>query len=120
MNKHSAVFLAAIILGTLGVPTGAQSYPDKPICVVVPYASGMQTDAVACQTTVKLPELLGQQIVIDPPGTGVKNFIQIPFSPDGVNHGYIKIRIMIRNDNIIYHRQKSIRLTTDGYMVLRG
>jgi tripartite-type tricarboxylate transporter receptor subunit TctC len=41
------------------------AYPTRPIRVIVPYSPGGSSDAVARILSAKLPELLGQQVVID-------------------------------------------------------
>src|SRR5215216_6121306 len=43
----------------------AQSYPAKPIRIIVPYAPGGSTDVVFRILAPRLTEILGQQIVID-------------------------------------------------------
>lgn len=43
----------------------AQTYPDRPITLVVPFAAGSGTDAVARVIAEKLSERLGQPIVIE-------------------------------------------------------
>jgi tripartite-type tricarboxylate transporter receptor subunit TctC len=43
----------------------AQSYPDRPIRVVVPFGAGGSTDVLVRIVATKLPDVLGQQVVID-------------------------------------------------------
>ena len=57
-----AVCVAA---STLGAPASAQSYPSKPIRVIVPFPPAGSTDIVARIVNIKLPELLEQKLVID-------------------------------------------------------
>ena len=46
-------------------PVRAQTYPDRPIKVIVPFAAGGTTDVVGRVIGAKLAELLGQPVVID-------------------------------------------------------
>ncbi len=60
-------------LGTvfLGAGVGAQTYPVKPVRLVVPFPAGGATDILARTISQKASEKLGQQIVIDNrPGAG--------------------------------------------------
>ena len=43
----------------------AQSYPSKPVTVVVPFAAGSTTDVIARLLAPVMPEILGQPIIID-------------------------------------------------------
>ena len=43
----------------------AQNYPTKPVRFVVPFAAGGSTDTLARAIGLRLPEYLGQQLVID-------------------------------------------------------
>src|SRR4051812_32468 len=43
----------------------AQSYPAKPIRVVVPFPPGGGNDIVARTINIKLPALLGQNLIVD-------------------------------------------------------
>jgi tripartite-type tricarboxylate transporter receptor subunit TctC len=60
-----ALAAAAICLATLAQHAAAQTYPTKPIRVVVPYAAGGITDILARALGQKLGEALGQPVVID-------------------------------------------------------
>src|SRR5258708_7095715 len=54
----SALFISA-------GPVYAQTYPAKPIRVIVPYAPGGSTDVVMRIIAPRMSELLGQQVVVE-------------------------------------------------------
>jgi len=59
----AAAAFAAASLATF--TAAAQSYPQRPVRFVVPYAPGGSTDTLARSMGSKMSELLGQQVVID-------------------------------------------------------
>lgn len=59
-----ATFLAA--LATLSSAATAQTYPSKPVTIVLPYAPGGNTDAIARTLAHRLEQKLGQPFVIEP------------------------------------------------------
>jgi len=60
---------AASLLACLSA--GAQTYPSKPIHVVVPFTAGSTTDIIARAVTDRLAASLGQPIIVDnKPGAG--------------------------------------------------
>ncbi len=62
---------AALALSAAGLPAVAQQYPAKPIRLIVPFPPGGGNDIVARTINVKLPGLLGQNLIIDNrPGAG--------------------------------------------------
>lgn len=55
--------LAALLLA-LPAPLAAQAFPDRPITIINPYATGSQTDAVARALAESLSGQLGQPVVV--------------------------------------------------------
>jgi tripartite-type tricarboxylate transporter receptor subunit TctC len=60
--KHA---LAALVLTGAAVSADAQSYPSRPITIVVGYAAGGQADALARSVGTKLSERLKNPVVVD-------------------------------------------------------
>jgi tripartite-type tricarboxylate transporter receptor subunit TctC len=60
MKRFAALLLAFAVTGA-----AAQSYPSKPIRVVVPYAAGGTSDILARQIGPKLTEAWGQPVVVE-------------------------------------------------------
>ena len=66
MTRRTALAfgIATLSAMTLGSPAQAQSFPDRTITLVVPFAAGGSTDVVARIIAQKMSEDLGQQIVV--------------------------------------------------------
>ena len=60
----AALLPAALLPAALG-PAAAETYPARPITLVVPFAPGGSASTVARSVADKMSETLGQQIVID-------------------------------------------------------
>lgn len=65
----------------------AQAYPTKPITVIVPFAAGGPTDALARVLCQKMSEILGQQLVIENVG-GAGGTIGVNKVAKASNDGY--------------------------------
>ena len=57
--------LTALLATSLASAAAAQSYPSRPVRVVVPFAAGSTTDTVTRAVGVKLAEALNQPVVVD-------------------------------------------------------
>src|SRR5262245_45249458 len=73
--QFSRSWLAAGLLALLGFaasdPAGAQSYPSRPVKLIVPYAPGGPNDIVARTLAQKLTEQLGGNFFVENlPGGG--------------------------------------------------
>jgi tripartite-type tricarboxylate transporter receptor subunit TctC len=85
-RKSGFIAVAAVLASILGSPAMAESYPAKPIRLLVPYAAGGGTDAIARVVAQGITEKLGQQVVVENNGTAGGNLAtqQVAKSaPDG-------------------------------------
>ena len=62
LRRHLTV---AALCGLAAFSAAAQSYPDKPITLIVPWAAGGSTDILARALAEKLSKSLGQPVVVD-------------------------------------------------------
>lgn len=85
MMRTASSFLAAALLA---LPAGAlaQSYPAKPVRMVVPFPAGGATDIVGRLIAQKLTEAWGQQVIVDNRGGAggtIGSDIAAKSAPDG-------------------------------------
>jgi len=71
----------------VALPVLAQSYPSKPIRLVLPYPPGGGTDVIARPLAQKLTEQLGQQVIVDNRG-GAGGNIGMEFVAKSPADGY--------------------------------
>ena len=104
MQKSALQGVLAAVLGITAsawAPAQAQTYPDRPIKLVVPYAPGGSTDLLGRTVAVKMGESMGQTIVVENRGGGggmIGSELVARAAPDGytfmvgtgATHGIVK------------------------------
>src|SRR5689334_10717442 len=83
MKRLMALLFAAILAA---LPASAQTWPDKPVHVIVPFTAGSATDVVARAVAQAMSKNLGQVFVVDnkPGAGGTIGSVQVAKSaPDG-------------------------------------
>jgi tripartite-type tricarboxylate transporter receptor subunit TctC len=81
--RSLAAFLFCVFAA---VGAGAQTYPTKPVKLVVPFTAGSATDILARTVGQKLTEMWGQSVIVDNrPGAGgtIGTAIVAKSPPDG-------------------------------------
>ena len=85
--KHRSVLLITALLSVAALPVqGADSYPNRPVRMIIPSGAGGITDIVGRTIAPKLTDALGQQVVVDnrPGASGVLGSnIVAKSAPDG-------------------------------------
>lgn len=71
MNTLTLLAATALAFGTLAVPAQAQSWPDKPVRLVLPYPPGGNVDSAARVISEQLQQTFKQPFIVDnKPGAG--------------------------------------------------
>src|SRR5258705_8949866 len=86
VTKTLPILFAAGIATTAFGQT-ADTYPSKPVRVLVPYAPGGATDIIARHVTTKLSETTGQQFIVDN-RSGASGNIALELAARAVPDGY--------------------------------
>ena len=65
VGRRLALLVAAVVTAVWSVAAEAQSFPSRPITMVVPYAAGGVFDTMARIIAVQMGELLGQSVIVE-------------------------------------------------------
>ena len=65
-TRRAGLALGISLLASVafGLPTLAQSFPDRPVTLVIPFAAGGSTDVVGRIIAQKMSDELGQQVIV--------------------------------------------------------
>ena len=102
MKTHHIRLVAIVIAATLVTTCYAQSYPVKPLVVIVPLATASATDILMRVISTKMSESLGQQIAIEnlPGAAGMLGGERVArAAPDGYTLGGFSDSVV--NDRLI-------------------
>jgi tripartite-type tricarboxylate transporter receptor subunit TctC len=125
--RRAALAPIAALLMVWAFPANAQTYPDRPIRVIVPIAAGSVTDVIMRATASELAPRLGQSFVIENKGgasgiPGAQACAQA--APDGytlclVYHNTLSINPLIFN-KLPYDADKDFTLITALYFLVEA
>jgi tripartite-type tricarboxylate transporter receptor subunit TctC len=96
--------VAAAIIGVLANFAHAQSYPSRPVRLIVPQAPGSSSDTSARIVAAELTPRLGQQIIVDNrPGGALMLGMELVAraAPDGYTIGYAPIGALVISPNVL-------------------
>jgi tripartite-type tricarboxylate transporter receptor subunit TctC len=92
MNWNVLRMAGALVLALTAIPAAAQTYPDRPVRIVLPFGAGGVADVSSRIIADKLGERLGQRFVIENmPGAGGITAAKTVLSatPDGYTLGLV-------------------------------
>lgn len=121
MNLKSflKVLLPTALFAVLAAPVNAQTYPSKPITIVVPFAAGGTTDIVTRIVADKLSKELGQAVIVENRGGGggsIGASIVSRATPDGYTLGVSTLSthavIAACNSRIAYNPVRDFKAIT--------
>ena len=88
MYRSIVSLVAGIAIGVLAAGgASAQPYPNKPIRMIIPFGAGGSTDVLIRIVATRLPDALGQQVVIDN-RTGAGGLIGTDIAAKATPDGY--------------------------------
>ncbi|NBS57398.1 MAG: hypothetical protein EBS65_10195 [Betaproteobacteria bacterium] len=87
LTRHSIAVLAFATLSAAPFAAQAQSYPTRPVTVIVPQAPGGANDTVARVVLAKLSEAMGQQFVVEN-RTGAGGNVGTQYAAKAAKDGY--------------------------------
>jgi tripartite-type tricarboxylate transporter receptor subunit TctC len=76
-------FLALAFLAASTIVAPAQNYPTRPVVMVVPFAAGGSFDILGRTVSIRMSELLGQQVVVENTsgGAGITGTMRVVTAP---------------------------------------
>ena len=116
MSRSIEAALILVLLAAAGIAS-AQSWPTRPVRIVVPWAPGGATDIIARPLAQKLSESLGQQFIVDNRG-GANGLIGTEVAANAPPDGYTMLfnTLAAYTQNTSYFRK--LPYDPDGFVLL--
>jgi tripartite-type tricarboxylate transporter receptor subunit TctC len=108
MSKPFLRILWAALVAATCAGVGAQTYPERPITLVVPFAAGSGTDAVARVVAQKLAERLKQPVVVEN-RAGANAQIGVEYAAKAAPDGYTLLMATATSHSVNPALYKSLR-----------
>ena len=87
-----ALACSAALIGLASATVCAQSYPVRPVRMIIPFAPGGNTDIIGRVFAPKFGEALGQQVIIDNRG-GAGSTIGTEIAAKSPPDGYVLLMV---------------------------
>lgn len=107
MKKITSMMLAGVALAIVSVSTFAQSWPTRPIRLIVPFTPGGGVDLTGRVLAPKLSEALGQTVIVENRG-GAGGLIGVDLGAKASPDGYTVVIGTIGNIAIAPHLQSKM------------
>ena len=103
LSAIRTIFACVLLAATATAPAFAQTYPNRPITMIVPFAAGGAQDVLGRLIAQRMSEILGQQIVIENVGGagGVNGIKRVADArPDGYTMGIGSVGTHAHNQSL--------------------
>jgi len=85
--SRGTALVGALLFGMLAWPAAAQTYPVKPVRLIIPFPPGGATDTVGRTFAAKFSEFWGQQVIVDNRG-GANTIVAAELAAKAAPDGY--------------------------------
>lgn len=107
-------FFLSLAMAALAGTASAQTYPDKQITLIVPFAAGGTSDIIARIAAEEMSQILGQRMVIENIG-GAGGSIALTRAAAATPDGYTLVIGNAGTNAATYSIHKDLKFTTDSF-----